>query len=128
MDTGFVRTTGEKQTLTGLQKAAILLGELGTDAGQDVIACLNLTPEEMKKIRRAMKTLGPYPRNMNDILREEAVLNETINFGKFKGIFHPIKKEDKQTRLVNENKNSVSQMLQDNPTAITNLIRSWLDD
>lgn len=124
----FVKTTGEKQRLTGYQKAAILLGELGNYPGLSVIEALKLTPQESKKIRTAMKSLGKYPRNLNDILREEKVLKETLRFGEVKGIFTPEPKEDPQTKILHQNQKDVTQMLQDNPEVITNLIRSWLDD
>lgn len=124
----FVKTTGQKEKLTGYQKAAILLGELGNYPGLEVIEALKLTPQESKKIRQAMRALGKYPRNINDILREEKVLKESLRFGEVKGIYTPAPKEDPQTQMLHKNQQDVSQMLQDNPEVITNLIRSWLDD
>ena len=122
-----IKISGLIPKITGYQKAAILLAELGLETSKEIIEYLKLTPKEHKKLLNTYKKLGSYPRNINDIIREEKVLAETLNYGKVKGIYTPIEKEDLQTQYLKKNQTQVSKMLNDSPDTITNIIKNWLD-
>ena len=122
-----IKISGSIPKITGYQKAAILLAELGLETSKEIIEYLKLTPKEHKKLLNTYKKLGSYPRNINDIIREEKVLAETLNYGKVKGIYTPIEKEDLQTQYLKNNQAQVSKMLNDSPDTITNIIKNWLD-
>ena len=122
-----IKISGLIPKITGYQKAAILLAELGLETSKEIIEYLKLTPKEHKKLLNTYKKLGSYPRNINDIIREEKVLAETLNYGKVKGIYTPIEKEDLQTQYLKKNQAQVSKMLNDSPDTITNIIKNWLD-
>ena len=126
MDT-LIKISGSIPKITGYQKAAILLAELGLETSKEIKEYLKLTPKEHKKLLNTYKKLGSYPRNINDIIREEKVLAETLNYGKVKGIYTPIEKEDLQTQYLKKNQAQVSKMLNDSPDTITNIIKNWLD-
>lgn len=122
-----IKISGSIPKITGYQKAAILLAELGLETSKEIKEYLKLTPKEHKKLLNTYKKLGSYPRNINDIIREEKVLAETLNYGKVKGIYTPIEKEDLQTQYLKKNQAQVSKMLNDSPDTITNIIKNWLD-
>ena len=122
-----IKISGSIPKITGYQKAAILLAELGLETSKEIKEYLKLTPKEHKKLLNTYKKLGSYPRNINDIIREEKVLAETLNYGKVKGIYTPIEKEDLQTQYLKKNQAQVSKMLNDSPDSITNIIKNWLD-
>lgn len=123
---GFIKETGKQIKLSGIQKAAILLGELGPDASAGVIENLHLTPRETKKIVRAMKKLGKYKiNNPVQVQRELMVLTETANYGIRKGIY---KRSTRKDDFITQNKSDISNMISSNPDAIANLLRSWLGD
>ena len=122
-----IKMSGSIPKITGYQKAAILLAELGLETSKEIKEYLKLTPKEHKKLLNTYKKLGSYPRNINDIIREEKVLAETLNYGKVKGIYTPIEKEDLQTQYLKKNQAQVSKMLNDSPDTITNIIKNWLD-
>lgn len=122
-----IKISGLIPKITGYQKAAILLAELGLETSKEIKEYLKLTPKEHKKLLNTYKKLGSYPRNINDIIREEKVLAETLNYGKVKGIYTPIEKEDLQTQYLKKNQAQVSKMLNDSPDTITNIIKNWLD-
>ena len=122
-----IKISGSIPKITGYQKAAILLAELGLETSKEIKEYLKLTPKEHKKLLNTYKKLGSYPRNINDIIREEKVLAETLNYGKVKGIYTPIAKEDLQTQYLKKNQAQVSKMLNDSPDTITNIIKNWLD-
>ena len=122
-----IKISGSIPKITGYQKAAILLAELGLETSKEIKKYLKLTPKEHKKLLNTYKKLGSYPRNINDIIREEKVLAETLNYGKVKGIYTQIEKEDLQTQYLKKNQAQVSKMLNDSPDSITNIIKNWLD-
>ena len=122
-----IKISGSIPKITGYQKAGILLAELGLETSKEIKEYLKLTPKEHKKLLNTYKKLGSYPRNINDIIREEKVLAETLNYGKVKGIYTPIEKEDLQTQYLKKNQAQVSKMLNDSPDTITNIIKNWLD-
>lgn len=130
----FIKTAVEE--LSGVQKAAILLAELGpllNDKYNEMMAYLKLTPEEMEKIRHAMENFKPYlqtePKDIDEIYREQAVLAEAINYGRRKGIFHAIPKDQlKNTHVKVEEKDEIAAMVRKNPDAVAQLVSQWLGD
>lgn len=125
-----IKQTGE--SLSGIQKVAILLAELGEygqefDAADKVLANLELSTEEVSKINLAMKNLGRYnPDSTYHANREIAVLQEALDFGKAKGIFHPSKSLSSQAPK--EKVNSIADIVKDDPNAILSVIKNWLSD
>ncbi|MCQ2241666.1 hypothetical protein [Treponema sp.] len=130
----FIKTTAEE--LTGVQKAAILMAELGpllNDNYGELCKYLKLTTEEMEKIRRAMENFKPYlqtePKNVEEIYREQAVLAEAINYGRRKGIFTPIPKDQlKNTYVKKIQSDDITEIVKENPDAVAKLLSQWLDE
>lgn len=132
----FVKTTEPK--LSGIEKAAILLAELGPSYNNNYDALmdsLNLSTDEKEKIRRAMQLLGSYhpaqhgmDYGMMEIRREEAVLNEVIEFGKRKGIFHPLNPDEfKNPYIKKDTSNGLAEMAKNNPKAVADILTSWIN-
>lgn len=133
----FIKTTAKE--LTGAEKAAILLAEIGplyNDNYEELEKALNLSPEDMKKIRTAMENLGPYKPaqkslevGMAEIKREEAVLGEVIEFGKRRGIFHPVEKPTVSNQYIrNDINNSISEMAKKDPEGVAKILASWIGE
>ncbi len=124
----FIKTT--KPVLSGLEKVAILLAEIGPSFNSNydrLFEALHLSDDEMKKIRKAMKKLGTYAPSkvhyeigMEQINREQTVLMETLDFGKRLGIFTEETKTDTS--------NGVQNLVNQNPEYIANVLRNWLKD
>jgi len=130
-NTGFVKSS----QLTGAQKAAILLAEIGPAFNDHYAAlkeALNLNRKEMKKVRLAMKSLPLYlrsePKNIREIYREQDVLEAALRFGEARGIYNPEEhvKEETPAYLKND-KTGVGKLVAENPDAIARIIGSWLD-
>ena len=63
--------------MTGYEKIAVLLTELGSEASEKILSILKLSPAEMNKISKNILSLGAYnPRNLFHVQRETAVLEE----------------------------------------------------
>lgn len=130
----FIKTTVEE--LTGSQKAAILMAELGpllNDNYGELCKYLKLTTEEMEKIRKAMENFKPYlrmePKDINEIYREQAVLTEAINFGRQRGIFHQIPKDQlRNTQVKRKEPETIAEMARENPVIVAKLVSQWLGD
>lgn len=129
---GFVKSS----QLTGAQKAAILLAEIGPAFNNQYSRfqeCLNLNPKEMKKLRLAMKSLPLYlrsePKNIKEIYREQDVLEALLNFCEARGIYNPkdFEKEEEPAYLKND-RTGVGKLVAENPNAIARIIGNWLDN
>ncbi len=132
----FTQTTSAgPQYLTGAQKIAILLGELGPLASEEVMEKAKLTDKQLEKVRTAMKGLGMYdPTDPVKVQREVQTLQEVYEFGAMKGILVPnpgryvtppagyIKVTD------NSVQNDIRQSVQTNPDAIAQVLSSWLSE
>ena len=125
----FIKTSSAK--LSGLEKAAVLLAELGPAFNNNYAAleqALNLSEKEKIKLANAMKNLGSYNpvvHGIGEILREESVLNEVIEFGTLRGIFHPVEKNRTGNSRFDIS-NGVSDMAKQNPEAVAKILSSWL--
>ena len=88
----FIATAEPDIKLTGAEKTAILLGELGMAISDDLLERVGLTEQEKKAVNKAFKKLGRYnPQSRFEARREVQVLQEVMNFGAYKGILPPPK-------------------------------------
>ncbi len=121
---GFIKTTP-----SGYQKAAILLGELGTSATLEIIDSLHLTTKELHKLRLELQKLGKYnPNDYEQTKRETYVLEELKRYGQMKGIYREvphIKRESEQSQKSQKAKNAISNI---NAQDIANVLKTWLND
>ena len=101
----FIKTSSAK--LSGLEKAAVLLAELGP------------------AFNKNLGSYNPAVHGIGEILREESVLNEVIEFGKLRGIFHPVEKNRTGNSRFDIS-NGVSDMAKQNPEAVAKILSSWL--
>ena len=130
----FIKTTAAE--LSGPQKAAILLAEIGpllNNNYNELYKHLKLSTLEIEKLRIAMENLTPYlktePKNIDEIYREQAVLAEAINFGRQRGIFHPIPKDQlKNTHVKTTQAGTIASMVIENPEGVAKLVSQWLDE
>ena len=113
--------------ISGLQKAAILLGELDRDASSAVFACLHLSDSDRKMLVSAFKRLGQYnPRDERQVLRENAVLQEALDYGAAKGIFIAPRKGAGKTGAVRSS-GDITHMAKTDPDAVAKIIKNWLE-
>lgn len=129
----FIKIPGVSAKLTGVQKTAILLAELGplhNENYQDLYSKLNLTTEQIRKIRIEMENLKPYlktnPMDESEIYREQTVLNELIEFGKMRGIYHPVEESKLPKFYAKDDK--VSPIADQKPEDLAKLLKSWISD
>lgn len=123
----FVKVTSEKNFLTGAQKAAILLGELGRDASKPILSYLNLPAEKIRKINIAMASLGQYDaQNKFQVQRELSVLNEAAAFGKTRAIWKEA--EMPMDYQKSDRSSSTKEEISESTKIIAETIRSWLKD
>lgn len=131
----FIKTTNEN--LSGLEKAAILLAEIGPSDNSNYDAlfeALHLSTDEIKKLRKAMKKLGRYaPAKTNyedgikQIQREQSVLLEALAFGKRKGIASNISESQRLSKLVDQDESTkIKKLVAEKPDDVAKVIRSWL--
>lgn len=116
--------------LTGVQKAAVLLGEL-YGASAQVKSLLGLTDEETAKLNKAFRDLGHYnPDSSYQIKRETVVLEELMDYAAKNGI--KIETAPKPARFrtgfIDKETEEVASMVQSNPDAVAKLLRDWLKD
>lgn len=120
----FIATAEPDIKLTGAEKTAILLGELGMALSDDILERVGLTDNEKKAINKAFKKLGKYnPQSQYEARREVQVLQEVMNYGAYKGILPPPKPDFYQQK-----QQEVLGMMKSNPDAVANLLKTWLGD
>lgn len=141
----FIKTTGSG--LSGAEKAAILIAELGPSfvSSYDQLYALHLTKDEISKIKKAMKKIGPYnPDKMTEtvgigqIKREQEVLREALAFFRAKrGVSQTVAvKSGKGGNALGATDNTLKQMdflkIKDSvlqkPDAVANILRTLLDE
>ncbi len=123
----FVKVTENKQFLTGAQKAAILLGELGTEVSKQILSLLKLSSDMYYKINVAMASLGSFDsQNKFQVQRELSVLNEVFSFGKAKGIWKTLPEE----KVSESSSEAKLQKISDSAATelIAEKIRGWLNE
>ncbi|MDE5797471.1 MAG: hypothetical protein K2H73_00370 [Treponemataceae bacterium] len=123
----FQMVTGQyRRPLSGKEKAAILLGELGGSA-EGIFE--HLTDAEVKKLRKAMRSLGKKVHWAD----ETDVLAEANEWGVRKGIAKPVHSDAEIAALVKtaerkEKENEFRTMFLQNPDAIANALGAWLKE
>lgn len=120
----FIATAEPDIKLSGAEKTAILLGELGMAISDDLLERVGLSEHEKKSVNKAFKKLGRYnPQSRFEACREVQVLQEVMNFGAYKGILPPPKPDFYQQK-----QQEVLGMMKQNPDAVANLLKTWLGD
>lgn len=113
--------------IPGIQKAAILFGELGIDAGEAVFRHLHLSDRERRSLTSAIRMLGRYnPRDERQVLRELSVLQEAIDYGTAKGIFIAPQKPKGQGDFV-RSPADIARMAKAEPDTVARVLKSWLE-
>lgn len=114
--------------MTGYEKIAVLLTELGSETSKKILAILNLSPDEMNKISKNIISLGAYnPHNMLHVQRENAVLEEVRRFGEQRGIYKEVAPKDGGFIMVDDKLESLKRDVPKNPEDVANVLRGWLD-
>ena len=120
----FIATAEPDIKLSGAEKTAILLGELGMAISDDLLERVGLSEREKKAINKAFKKLGKYnPQSRFEARREVQVLQEVMDYGAYKGILPPHKPDFYQQK-----QQEVLGMMKQNPDAVANLLKAWLGD
>ncbi|EID85874.1 hypothetical protein MSI_03020 [Treponema sp. JC4] len=120
----FIATAEPDIKLSGAEKTAILLGELGMAISDDLLERVGLSEREKKAINKAFKKLGKYnPQSRFEARREVQVLQEVMDYGAYKGILPPPKPDFYQQK-----QQEVLGMMKQNPDAVANLLKAWLGD
>ena len=132
---GFIRTT--KPSLSGPEKVAILLAELGPFFNSNynqLYGALHLSDEEIRKIRKAMKKLGryapakvSYEKGMEQIQQEQSVLQEALDYGVRKGIVSKTDGNGGKT-LKDFIPADIKNIANQNPEDVAKVLRSWLGE
>lgn len=121
----FIKTA--QPHISGMQKAAILLGELDHDASAAVFSCLRLSESERRALSSSFKRLGQYnPRDERQVLRENAVLQEALDYGAAKGIFIAPKKRAGQGSTFGSS-SDIAHIAKSDPDTVAKIIKNWLD-
>jgi len=119
-----IRSTEPEIKLTGAEKVAILLSELGMAVSDDLLKRIDITDKEKKALNKAYKKFGKYnPHNRYEARREVQVLQELMNYGKYMNILPPPKPDFYQQKS-----GEVLGMLKENPDSVVNLLKTWLGD
>lgn len=114
--------------MTGYEKIAILLTELGSEASEKILSILNLSPVQMNKISKNILSLGGYnPKNLLHVQRETAVLEEVKKFGELRGIYREVAPQEGGFLMVDNNLESLKKEIPKSPEDVANVLRGWLD-
>ncbi|WP_407429557.1 hypothetical protein [Treponema sp.] len=114
--------------MTGYEKIAVLLTELGSETSEKIIALLHLTPEQMNKISKNIMSLGAYnPRNLLHVQRETAVLEEVKKYGEMRGIYREVSPNSGGFLMVDDNLENLKKEIPKSPEDVANVLRGWLD-
>jgi flagellar biosynthesis/type III secretory pathway M-ring protein FliF/YscJ len=119
-------TDNYRRPLSGKEKAAILLGELGGSA-ESVFEYLSTA--ELKKLRKSLRSLGKrvvWP-------DETAVLQENHEWGLRKGLTRPIHTDSEIAAFIKtsekaEKESGIRDMMRKNPDAIAQALSAWLKE
>lgn len=112
--------------IPGHKKAAILFGELGSAAAgvQDY-----LTPQEIKKLNKAMRKLGKKynPYNSIEVNNEVQVLETLERFGKVRNIYRDVAGERKafQKKMATPAA-KIRNAINDYPEQVASVLSAWL--
>lgn len=114
--------------MTGYEKIAILLTELGSETSEKILSILKLSPAQMNKISKNIMDLGTYnPRNLLHVQRETAVLEEVKRFGELRGIYREVAPQNGGFIMVDDKLENLKKEVPKSPEDVANLLRSWMD-
>ncbi|MBQ9205598.1 MAG: hypothetical protein IJ158_02670 [Treponema sp.] len=114
--------------MTGYEKIAILLTELGSETSEKILDILKLSPSEMNKISTQIMALGTYnPRNALHVQKETAVLEEVRKFGELRGIYREVAPNAGGFLMVDDNLENLKKEIPKSPEDVANVLRGWLD-
>lgn len=114
--------------MTGYEKIAILLTELGSETSEKILSILKLSPAQMNKISKNIMALGSYnPRNLLHVQRETAVLEEVKKFGELRGIYREVAPQNGGFIMVDDKLENLKKEIPKSPEDVANLLRGWLD-
>lgn len=119
--------------MTGYEKIAILLGELGNGASESVLDRLSLSTEDLAKINKAMKSVRGYgdrvydPHDPNQVNRELSVLEGLKSFGELRGIYRDVPHSALIKTTLDPQEN-LRNMAVNDPEALAKVVGMWLSD
>ncbi|MCR4822043.1 MAG: hypothetical protein K5873_04115 [Treponema sp.] len=115
--------------MTGYEKIAILLTELGSETSEKILSILKLSPAQMNKISKNIMALGSYnPKNLLHVQKETAVLEEVKKYGELRGIYRDVAGQNGNGFLmVDDNLESLKKEIPKSPEDVANVLRGWLD-
>ncbi len=112
--------------IPGKKKAAILFGELGS-AAEGVMD--HLTPEEKRKLHKAMRKLGSKynPHNELEVNDEVQVLETLERFGKVRNIYRDVASERKAfEKKMSTPAAQIRNAIENAPEAVASVLSAWL--
>lgn len=113
-------STSTKRYLSGPQKAAMLMGELGISASSEITKLLS--KNELSKLRKTMKYLGKP-----DIKEEADLLAEVNRIGVSKRITTPITTTMEEYKAkVNPKNKTIQDILSSDANAIASVLKAWI--
>lgn len=123
INNGFTTVSSENiRHLTGSQKAAILMGELGIYGSQEIIKLLS--EKELAKLRKTMKYLG------KPIIKEEAnVLTEVNKIGVSRNLTTPVTTTTEEYKaMLNPKSKTIQDILKSDTDAIASVLKAWISE
>ena len=118
--------TSEKG-IPGKKKAAILFGELDTDAAESVMEYLN--EGEKRKLLKAMRKLGTRynPNNPSEVRQEIQVLETLERFGKVRNIYRDVAGERKAfEKKMAAPTAQIRNAIDNYPDKVASVLSAWL--
>lgn len=113
--------------LSGREKAAILVTELGAEGTQKVFACLR--PSEVERVLGSVSALGQV-----SVADEVRVLSELNAFGVRRGIARPVRSDEEiraeieSLRRNGEVPGGLREFINKNPDTIANALSAWMGE
>lgn len=121
---GFIKSDNAVIHLTGYEKIAILLGEVGPSIAQKIMSGITFTTKQLHSINKAFKNLGEYnPRDKYMVSRELSVLEEFVQYGTRLGIYKEIPPKEKDT----PHDSRLDAVTTQKPEVIADLLKHWMD-
>ena len=119
--------------MNGYEKTAVLFGELGAGACEEVLGKLNLSTAQIKKIQKAMRKIRNYgekaynPNDSFQIKRELEVLEELKEFGEFRKIYKEVP-HDGLIKTTESAQERIKNAFSENPESIARALSKWLSE
>ena len=113
--------------LSGKEKAAVLVTEIGSEGANKVFACLR--PSEVDKILKAVSSLGKV-----HISDEIKVLSELNAFGVRRGITRPVRSDEEIRAEIEAQKElrgvpkELRKFINQNPDTIADALSAWMGE